>query len=60
MLVRHGFGTHIWTDGSIYEGYWMFDQIQGMGRKIYKDGTVYVGSWKNGLYHEKGKLELDS
>ena len=44
--MRHGKGRFIGSDGSIYEGYWLFDKANGLGRKIYPDGSVYVGYWQ--------------
>jgi len=41
--MRHGCGNCIWNDGSIYEGYWLYDKMQGVGRCIYKDGSYYEG-----------------
>ena len=52
--MRHGRGTFIAEDGSIYEGYWLFDRMNGAGRKIFKDGSIYVGKWHNNLYEGKG------
>ena len=29
--MRHGHGTYIYQDGSVYEGEWYLDQRQGQG-----------------------------
>ena len=34
-------------DGSVYEGNWLNDKINGYGRLIAKNGDVYEGSWAN-------------
>lgn len=44
---RHGRGVQLWTDGSIYEGYWEADMACGKGRLISSNGNVYEGDWKN-------------
>ena len=38
---RQGKGKQIWTDGSIYEGYWLNDTAYYRGRLIHSDGDVY-------------------
>ena len=43
--MRHGRGTHFFSDGTLYEGYWLQDRIHGLGRKIYRDASVYTGNW---------------
>ena len=58
--VRHGKGKQIWPDGSIYEGYWRDDQVEGYGRLIHADGDYYEGEWLNDKAHGKGKyIHLD-
>ena len=47
--VRHGRGTFIWSDGAIYEGYWLHDKPNGIGRKIFADGRVYTGQWSDSV-----------
>jgi hypothetical protein len=42
---RDGRGKLIYSNGSIYEGYWKDGKKQGRGRMIYGDGTVYEGEW---------------
>ena len=39
----------VWTNGSLYEGYWKTDKQHGRGRLIYGNGlTHYIGEWKYG------------
>ena len=40
-LSCHGDGIAVWPDGSLYEGYWLNDQINGYGRLIHADGYIY-------------------
>lgn len=51
---RHGRGMQIWSDGSIYEGYWKRDQANGRGRLIHADGDIYNGYWKDDKAHGFG------
>ncbi|OMJ81519.1 hypothetical protein SteCoe_17986 [Stentor coeruleus] len=51
---RHGKGKQIWSDGSMYEGYWFNDKACGRGRLIHANGDVYEGEWKNDKAHGKG------
>ena len=43
--MRHGRGKFIWEDGSIFEGYWLYDKMNGYGRKIFSSGCIYIGMW---------------
>ena len=43
--IRHGNGTQVWSDGSMYSGYWQNDKANGWGRLIHADGDVYEGQW---------------
>ena len=45
--MKHGRGYQIWSDGSIYEGYWKNDKANGRGRLIHADGDIYDGYWKD-------------
>lgn len=51
---RHGRGYQIWSDGSIYEGYWKSDKANGRGRLIHADGDIYDGYWKDDKAHGFG------
>jgi hypothetical protein len=44
---QHGFGIEIWTDDSIFEGYFQFGQKNGPGEYRWNDGSKYNGEWKN-------------
>ena len=45
----------IWSDGSIYEGYWKMDKANGRGRLIHADGDIYDGYWKDDKAHGYGQ-----
>ena len=51
---RDGRGYQIWSDGSIYEGYWANDKANGRGRLIHGDGDIYDGEWKDDKAHGYG------
>jgi len=44
---RHGKGTQVWADGSMYVGTWRDGKAEGKGRLIHADGDAYEGEWKN-------------
>jgi len=57
--VPHGLGKIFWTDGSIYEGAFENDNMQGHGTKIGSIGKhdlKYVGEWKNGQMDGQGTM----
>ena len=43
----HGFGTEIWTDGSIFEGTYINGLKSGMGKFFWIDGNQYEGHFIN-------------
>jgi hypothetical protein len=45
---KHGIGRLVSRTGSIIEGEWYDDRIQGWGRKISFDGGHYEGEFLNG------------
>ena len=56
---RHGWGTHVFPDGSSYEGEWVDDRITGMGVKCETNGTRYEGEWMMDEYQGIG-IYLDA
>ena len=52
--LRHGKGTQVWHDGSMYEGQWKHDKANGNGRLIHADGDVYEGDWLDDKAHGEG------
>src|SRR5579859_1878974 len=52
-----GFGSHLDSDGSWYEGGWKNGQANGCGRKIFQDGSTYFGEWAGGNFHGFGRRE---
>ena len=52
--MRHGRGTQVWHDGSIYQGQWRNDKANGRGRLIHADGDVYEGEWLDDKAHGQG------
>jgi hypothetical protein len=38
----------IWNEGSIYEGTWNMDKMEGVGRIIHPGFYFYEGEWLNG------------
>jgi hypothetical protein len=52
--VRHGYGIQVWSDGSMYQGFWKADKANGNGRLIHADGDIYEGDWKDDKAHGTG------
>jgi len=52
--MRHGYGIQVWSDGSMYQGFWKSDKANGKGRLIHADGDIYEGDWKDDKAHGKG------
>ena len=48
---KHGRGTFIWSDGSIYNGQFQHNNIEGTGEYKWADGRSYNGDWKNNKMH---------
>jgi hypothetical protein len=41
---RYGLGKMTYSNGDVYEGYWVEDVIHGHGKMTFSDGTVYEGN----------------
>ena len=57
---KDGRGMQIYSDGSIYEGYWTADLPDGRGRLIHANGDVYAGEWKADKAHGFGVYEYEN
>ena len=55
---RHGIGTYISPNRTIYEGEWVNGSLSGQGTCTWSDGAKYVGQWKDGKYHGQGKFTI--
>ena len=51
---RHGRGSQMWKDGSVYDGFWLHDKSNGKGRMIHSNGDVYEGEWQDDKAHGSG------
>lgn len=51
---KHGKGSQVWKDGSLYEGFWLNGKANGRGRLIHSNGDVYEGEWSNDKAEGKG------
>lgn len=46
--LKHGIGIRKWSSGSLYEGSWKEDKMDGPGKLIKSEGGLYDGEfWKN-------------
>ncbi len=48
-MQRHVRGKMMYSDGSVYDGQFYYDIIQGEGLMEYSKESKYHGSWLNGL-----------
>jgi len=49
-------GTYTESDGTRYEGQWMFRERNGWGTLTFPDGRKYVGEFKSGQRHGQGSM----
>lgn len=47
---RHGKGTMVWSDGSVFDGDWLNDE-RAYGKMIMRGGWVYEGAFKDDKFH---------
>ncbi len=52
----NGKGKMVWTDGSSYEGDWLYGTMHGEGAYKYSNGGSYYGKWKLGVKHGYGEF----
>lgn len=45
--MKHGKGKLFQIDGSIYEGDFKYNYLEGVGTYKWADGKIYTGNWKN-------------
>jgi len=50
----HGFGVHLWKDGTVYVGQWRDDLKEGEGVYFYSDGHSYQGPFEGDERHGVG------
>ncbi|XP_052830912.1 MORN repeat-containing protein 2-like [Octopus bimaculoides] len=53
-VQRSGFGKHILADGTLYEGMWKDDAMNGTGLLRHSSGDVYEGEFLNNQFHGEG------
>ena len=53
-LERSGFGKQIAMNGTIYEGQWLNDAMNGHGRLSHSSGDCYEGEFLDNQFHGIG------
>ncbi|MEE4248932.1 MAG: hypothetical protein V2I33_26470 [Kangiellaceae bacterium] len=53
---RHDYGTLHWTDGSSYEGNWVYNMRSGDGLYTFADGIIYQGQFDQDMPHGDGEF----
>lgn len=46
--LRHGKGAYKRADGTLYEGDWRYDALDGRGKAVLPFGQTYEGEWRGG------------
>ena len=54
---REGYGRFILNDGTIYEGEFSGDKLNGKGKMVWKNGGLYEGDYLDGKRHGFGKFK---
>lgn len=55
---RHGRGIQVWTDKTIYIGFWKEYIANGKGKLLYQNGNYYDGNFVNGKFEGKGMYNI--
>ena len=50
MEVERIRGRKTFADGSVYEGQWVNDVMQGRGKFIWPNGDIYEGEFEDGVF----------
>ena len=45
FIKRHGSGVLTLVNGTVYDGQWDSDFMNGQGKMIYPNGDEYSGTW---------------
>jgi hypothetical protein len=53
---KQGKGIYYKSDGSICDGEWRNDKLNGQASEHHPDGSRYCGEYSEGRKHGKGKL----
>ncbi|XP_052260707.1 MORN repeat-containing protein 2-like isoform X3 [Dreissena polymorpha] len=53
-IIRSGRGVHSTTDGSVYDGEWADDKMNGVGKLTHHSGAFYAGEFVNNQFHGRG------
>ena len=54
-IIRSGNGKQTTTDGSVYDGEWANDKMNGKGTLSHQSGAVYEGDFVKNQFHGRGK-----
>ena len=54
--MRHGKGMMMQANGTLLDGQWAYDKMQGQGVFLSKRVESYIGEWKAGRRHGWGAV----
>ena len=57
---RHGPGTFVWPNKSVFNGEYLDDNANGFGVMNHKGGSYYEGEWRDNKAHGKGKYVFEN
>jgi hypothetical protein len=57
-LQRHGQGKLRFKNGTIYEGGFVENRMEGYGALLYTDGGRYEGEWRNSMPNGRGTSRI--
>lgn len=60
LKKRFGQGKTVWRDGTIEQGVFNHDTLNGAGKRSFSDGTQEEGTFLDGFLHGKGKRLQDN
>jgi len=58
--IKRGHGVYKFENGTVYDGQWDDDCMEGEGRCVYWNGDVYQGNWRGGKRHGDGVYQFAS
>ncbi len=56
--IHNGYEKVTLPDGSVYEGDWVLNKMQGMGKRVWQDGAEFEGEWSKGHIGRNGRMKF--
>jgi hypothetical protein len=52
----HGNGKMTYSDGSVYQGAWVYGVRHGIGKVLFRDGSFFKGHFDTNMFHGQGVM----